>query len=132
MSYTIQKKINERPFCKNCQDVSVKIGKGVSAFKLSYICKCGELVISEQNTGALKKQPEAVACKDGDSIICPACKSTLLSFREQDVHSLGFKVMCSCERVYDGYRTVNRVERNIGKFPVQSQALLIRKEFKNK
>ncbi len=109
------KAVVKRVSCRSCGGSSIKIS-GLSAYDISYVCRCGEFTRLMANEKELKDGKVISACRDGDKVFCPACREELMCFDGRYMRGIAFVIKCSCGRIYNAQREIIHRERKIGTF----------------
>ncbi len=100
--------------CDKCGDSLGFVTRNVSAFKFSFICKCGNLASFE--AASVPTKDGSILLKKDDTFICPSCNQALFRIYKHSAVNFAFKVSCRCDRVYDAYKDTNKIRRNLGRF----------------
>lgn len=107
-------KLDAVAICKNCLNTPVQAGISVVAFKISYVCRCGELVRIEHNSNSFAKRNGIPALTDGNKLFCPMCSSLLFEVDRKSIGGLSFRAKCACGEVVQRQRAPLKHPRKIG------------------
>ncbi len=102
--------------CKNCLNTPVRAGISATAFKISYVCRCGELVRAEYNSNSLSNRKGVPALKDEDKVFCSVCSSLLFEVDKRSIRGFSFRVKCTCGGVFERERAPLKRPRRIGTY----------------
>lgn len=113
--YALQKS-DAVTICKNCMNTPVRAGISAAAFKISYMCRCGELVRIDYNSNDISAQEGKPALKDGDKVFCPVCSSLLFEVDRKSIRGFSFRVKCTCGGVFEREMAPPKRPRRIGTY----------------
>lgn len=116
MNKYISQKSDAVAICKNCLNTPIRAGISAVAFKISYVCRCGELVRSEYNQNDISTQEGIPALNDGDKVFCPVCSSLLFDVDKKSIRGFSFRVKCTCGGIFERERTPQKRSRRIGTY----------------
>ena len=116
MNKYLFQKSDAAAICKNCLNTSVRAGISAVAFKISYVCRCGELVRIEYNSSDIPTKEGMPALKDEDKVFCPVCSSLLFDIDKKSVRGFSFRVKCKCGGVFERQRSPLKRPRRIGTY----------------
>ncbi len=116
MNKYVSQKADAVAICKNCMNTPVWAGMSAIAFKISYVCRCGELVRTEYNSNDISVQEGMPALKDGDGVFCPICSSLLFNVDERSIRGFSFRVKCTCGGVFERQKAPMKRPRRIGTY----------------
>lgn len=116
MNKYISRKSDVAVTCPNCLNIPVRAGISAVAFKISYVCRCGELVQIDYNSNDISAQEGMPALKDGDKVFCPVCSSLLFDIDRKSVRGFSFRVKCACGGAFERERVPMRRPRRIGTY----------------
>ena len=100
--------------CNKCGNTMGVIGRDIKAYKLAFLCRCGNLSMFRWD----KRQGvnEQTAVLKYGAIECPSCGRFLLKPSFVSLTNFAFRITCRCGVTYDAYKSLEHKKRSLGKF----------------
>lgn len=112
---------SEHIYCSNCLGRIATIENAAAAYRISYICKCGNFDNADRNAEEIEKETGAPLYNRDGNLVCPKCRSVLLVVEENSMRSFAFKIRCSCGAVYSERRDAPKSRRNLGVYAINDK-----------
>ncbi len=102
--------------CEKCNRTICRMGRYVKSFKLTFVCRCGEMGKAEFNSPKKKFVVGNMALMKENILVCPVCGEELCMFVPDSYMSMGFRIRCDCGAVYDKFKDYSLINKRLKEY----------------